>query len=512
LAPATVRYVRATGGCSTPTDTTTITISATSHDIPECVGNNSNAVYTAHYYPVDRLGNVGLRVASSASFGIDRTAPQIRFTTDTAIMAPDQSINSTKTNAFRIEALDERSGLTSAAGVSFTRTLRRSSSLANSGWAAASDNFCNGLAAATGTTGFGSLFITGPVCAYSTTGNDFTGALTADGYSIAPAVTMASLGTTGSGYYTYRARVSDEAGNTAEITRRVVLADAVAPSASATVTIAPISSTYAGPFAGSFVDDVETRGTGLVVNYGGSLALAYPMQATSAVAFDNVITRDSLFTGTTPFTSGVLLYTDLEATSSGAPQGNTGLAQLSGFSVYAQDFGDNRRTSSPANFLGGSITNDAAVWNSNGSGTKFASATQQIATFSVVPSTETFNSPAGGLKAQAIGPSNTFNSPFTRVDFYRQIPTTTTWEFVGSVDGTAVPCQNVAQTCNVYIGEGAGQRAITYVLRQGGTGATSFNPIALNDGTYIAIGTTGTKGRGLLSDTDTFAPPAPPAP
>jgi len=501
---STVRFVRASGGCSVPTDTTTIANLATSNDIPECVSSNANSVYTAHYYPVDRLGNVGTRVAGSSAFGVDRVAPLVRYATAaTPTLAADRAINPTTTDAFRVEALDERSGLTSAPSTSFTRTLRRSTSLALSGWATASDNFCNGAAAGTGSTGFGALFISAPVCAFAAT-SAYSG-VTADGYSIAPSVTVAGL--PGDGYYTYRARVSDEAGNTALVDRRAVLVDASAPVVTATTVIAPITSTFAGPFTGTFQDNVESRGTGLRIDY-GALQLAYPMQATSAVAFDDVITRDSLFSGTTPFMSGVRLYTDLEATpAAGVYQDNTGLAQLVGTGVYAQNFGGIGATSTTAAFLTGSITFDSGLWSTKAAGA------QAINTFAVVPDVASFNSPAGGLKAQVVGPANTFNSPFSRVDFYRQIGATTQWEYVGSVDATATPCISVAQTCNVYIGENASttQRVITYVLRQGGTSATSTDAIALNDGTYIAIGTTGTAGRGLLSATSAIAPPPSPS-
>jgi uncharacterized protein YjdB len=501
---STVRFVRASGGCSVPTDTTTIANLATSNDIPECVSSNANAVYTAHYYPVDRLGNVGTRVAGSSAFGVDRVAPLVRYATAaTPTLAADRAINPTTTDAFRVEALDERSGLTSAPSTSFTRTLRAATS--TTGWATASNNFCNGsTAASSGTSAFGTAFISAPVCAFAAA-SPYSG-VTADGYSIGPSVTVAGL--PGDGYYTYSARVTDEAGNAAlDLARRAILVDASAPAVTATTVIAPITSTFTGPFTGTFIDNVETRGTGLRVDY-GALQLAYPMQATSAVAFDDVITRDSLFSGTTPFMSGVRLYTDLEATpAAGVYQGNTGLAQLVGTGVYAQNLGGIGATSTTAAFLTGSITFDNVVW-----GTK-ATGAQAINTFAVVPDVASFNSPAGGLKAQVVGPANTFNSPFSRVDFYRQIGATTQWEYVGSVDATATPCISVGQTCNVYIGENASttQRVITYVLRQGGTSATSTDAIALNSGTYIAIGTTGTSGRGLLSATSAIAPPPPPA-
>jgi len=414
----------------------------------------------------------------------------VRYSAD---IATDRSINPAEANAFQVEALDERSGLTSAASASFTRTLRASTSTLY--WATATSNFCNSSVATSSTsstTNFGTLFISAPNCAYAAT-SAYAGTTT-DGYSIAPAIAYAGL--PGDGYYTYRARVADEAGNTAVVARQAILRNTTTPTVTAAVMIAPITSTYTGPFTGTFQDQVETQGTGLHMQY-GALELAYPMSLTSAVAFDDVITRDSVFSGATPFTSGVRLYTDLEQTVADAPGG--AVLQLSASGLYAQNLGG-VGASSFAAFLTGSITFDAATWT-----TKAAT----LSRFYVTSDAASYNSPVGGLKAQAVGPANTFNSPFSRVDFYHQIDTNE-WEYVGSVDATATPCISVSQTCGVYIGENTSttERVITYVLRTPGTGARSTDAISLNDGNYVAIATTTTKGRGLITASSALTPPA----
>ncbi|MDQ8161812.1 MAG: hypothetical protein P3C10_04415, partial [Gemmatimonadota bacterium] len=205
----------------------------------------------------------------------------------------------------------------------------------------------------------------------------------------------------------------------------------------------------------------------------------------------------SVFSGTTPFTSGVRLYTDLEQTAADAPGG--AVLQLSASGLYAENLGNNGASNFAA-FLTGSITFDAATWTTKA---------PTLSRFYVTSDAASYNSPVGGLKAQAVGPANTFNSPFSRVDFYHQIASNE-WEYVGSVDATATPCISVSQTCGVYIGENTSttERVITYVLRTPGTGARNTNAIALNDGNYVAIATTTTKGRGLLTAPSALTPPA----
>lgn len=492
-------------GCPVASDTTTSAMpTLTGSDIPECAASNANTVYAARYYPIDRVGNIGTTVTSS-SFGVDKTAPIVRYS---STGAADQAINPTTTVGFQVEALDERSGLTSVPSHYLARTLRAGTS--TTGWATGAASSC--VVGSIPSAGFGSSFITAPGCSYTTFLYD--GTTTADGYSRATAVNTATLTGTGEGYYVYRARVVDEAGNTAEVVRRAVMINASSMTAvgprtalavgtiRADTLIAPITSEFTGPFTGQYIDQVESKGTGLRLQY-GALTLAFPMTATSATTFDNVITRDSLVSATTPFTSGVRVYTSLEQTTVSNTTGGTD-NPLTASGIYAQNFGGNG-TSAFAGFLTGSITFDVTAWSAK---------SLPPTTFSVVSDVASYNSPVGGLKAQAVGPANTFNSPFTRVDFYRQIGVTAQWEYVGSVDGTLTPCISVSQTCPVYIGENTSttERVITYVLRTGGTSATSTDAIALNSGVYVAVGTRGTAGRGLLTQaSSTFAPPPPSA-
>jgi len=79
---------------------------------------------------------------------------------------------------------------------------------------------------------------------------------------------------------------------------------------------------------------------------------------------------------------------------------------------------------------------------------------------------------------------------------------TSTWEYAGSVDGTATPCTNPSQSCGVYVAENNSQRAYTYVLRSVGSGAESFSSLSvggLGSGEWVAVGVHSTGGRVLLT-------------
>ena len=485
----------------------------TGADINECVGDNRNNVYEIRYIPVDRLGNIGT-TSNLIRFGVDKTAPLIRFASATGIAA-DQAINPTAAIAFQAEALDERAGLQGTASHFLARTRRAGTSTLGLATGAISSCVVGTAASA----GFGSLFITAPGCSYAT-GVAYS-STAADGYSIITPVATSTLTGTGPGYYVYRASVRDDAGNLAQTDRRAVAVTTtftpVAARSSLAVgtiradtIIAAITSAFTGPFTGQFIDNVETAATGLRMSYGVSNAVVfgYPLQNTSTTVFDNVITRDSIASASTPFTAGVRLYTSVEQTDGSNAVGGTNHA-LAASGIFARNIGGDT-ASAYAGFLTGSITFDNTSWTSKNAVT----GANPVNTWQIIASDASFNSPAGGLKAQVVTPQNSANSPFARVDFYRQVGTSSTWEYVGSVDGTTVPCTSVSQTCSVYIGENvqAATRAYTYVLRTGGTGAVSTDAIALNSGVYAAVGVQSTAGRGLLTQpSSTFAPPPPPA-
>ena len=501
----TTRVLQYTG-CPVASDSTTATWTtvATGADIPECATSQSNTVYLLRYRATDRLGNQVTtgNIVYSGRFGVDKTAPRARYASTTRAANSILATASGDSTLFQVEALDDRSGLRAPAnsGEHFLVRANRMTTTNRAGACVVGSYPTVGGVTATNA---GGSFITAPNCLLAAMSGSFEGT-SVDGFSIYPAVTASTVAQ--NGYYTYRARVRDEAGNTTTLDLRSVLYSPAAPySVAADDIIAPITATFTGPFTGVFKDSVETEAFGLRLRYrnGGSntLTFAYPLVASTAVAFDNTITRDSVSSLTTPFTSGVRLYTNLEYTNNDGTIAGTPVTgqvdSLAAHGLFARNFAG-RSATNFSSFLAGITTFD---------GTKWSSKDTTLLSFSMdVSSNEGFNAPGTGVRARVFGSLNLANSPFARVDFYREV-SANVYEYAGSVDGTTTPCSNPGSTCNVYIGENGSQRAYTYVLRSAGRSATSFDNISvgLGSGKWIAVGVRSTNGRGLVANPSTFA-------
>jgi hypothetical protein len=484
-------YQYETAGCPVPSTIvwTAMGSDKTGNAIAECASDFSNAAYRVRMRSTDRLGNLSA-YATTQSFGVDKTAPLIRYssTSDTT-----GTIRSTAgTTYMTAQVLDERAGFEATAAQHFIARIRRSVAVG----ATRADTNC-----VVGTTGtFGSTPISAPGCSFAAAGA--LGTAGTDGYRDVPAFNNAAIAASGQGYYTYNARVVDRAGNSATLGRRTILIDATAPTGTSAIPLmaaGTITGAYATPFDGIYTDEVETRTTSFGLRFGGD-TLFFPASLTNHVSFDDVISRDSTVSQTTPFTSGTRFYTDLEATGAGdAPGGST--TAVSGVGLSATNFAG--LTGVAFTDFTGQVTADAVTWTA-----KVAS----LSAFLMTNSDAANNSPAGGLKARAVGTSALTNSPFARVDFYRRAASNR-WEYIGSVDGTtSTACTSSSQTCALYAADNGATRAWTYVLRTNGVNSTTGGAIALNNGTYRAVGVTGTAGRGLMTaNSAAFAPP-PPAP
>jgi hypothetical protein len=479
----------------------------TGADVAECATSAANTVYEARYIAIDRLGNTvtSSNYKYSVRFGVDKTAPSVRYGAASHANGAIMATASGDSTLFQIEALDERSGLNSAVASAADHYLVRANRMTTTNRAGAclvgSYPTVGGVTA----TNAGGSFITAPNCLMAAMSGSY-GTVTADGYSPLPPIAVSTVGN--DGYYTYRARVRDEAGNVVTTDLRSVLLQKSAPySVTADNLIASITAGYAGAFTGIFKDSVETAAYGLRLRFqntgANTVVLGYPMVATTAVTFNNSITRDSVTSLSTPFTSGVRLYTNIEYTNvDGTVNATPTVDSIGAHGVYAQNFAG-LATSGFSSFLAGITTFD---------GTKWATKNANLLAFSMDTSTVAgYNSPVGGLKARAFGNLDLTNSPFARVDFYHQT-TSGTWEYAGSVDGTATPCITPSQSCGVYVAENATQRAFTYVLRTVGTGAESFGSLSaggLGSGSWVAVGVHSTGGRVLLSGaTFDVIPPA----
>jgi hypothetical protein len=474
----------------------------TGADLAECESSAANNVYEARYIAIDRLGNQTDDeddYSYSQRFGVDKTAPSVRYASSTRDNSSILATTIGDSTLFQVEAIDERSGLNADVAGAADHFLVRANSI--------SSDFRSGKCMVgtypRGKRNAGGSFITAPNCLMEPMSGNYEGSTT-EGYSLLPRLRVSSEGATyNDGYYTYRARVRDEAGNEVMTALRSVLLQTSAPyKVTPDDLVTPLGASYLGAFTGVFRDTVETAAYGLRLQYrgnGGENVFGFPMVATTAVTFNNTITRDSVSSLTTPFTSGVRLYTNIEHTDflGDVLSSPTQVDSLFGHGLFATNFGGNSTTNF-STLLTGITTFD---------GTKWATKDSTLRSFVFdTSSTSGFNSPAGGLKARAAGTLGMTKSPFARVDFYHLVDGSQA-EYAGSVDGTTTACISSSQTCGVYVSSNADKRSYTYVLRTVGTGSESSARLpvgGIDSGTWYAVGVHKTGGRVLLSTGGTF--------
>lgn len=484
--------------------------------MPECPTNFTQNVYTVTGRGTDLLDNAS--TATSGVFGIDNTAPAIRYTvaagtggtpgqgpgsfadtttfTNTgssffgAVAGAFVAVPAGTDTIFGIDVLDERSGLTSTAATHYLARATQTVFGANG-------------TCVVGTSNPGaSTFITAPAC---TPAAATLGTAMADGYRPITRVLGSNIAT--EGYYTYQARVVDRAGNPNSSTIRRVLHDASAPLI--TGLGLPGTITAAGPntFTPNFSENVEAHFTNLWLSYSGltqgtganaALDANFVFPATLFNArFDNSIGLNGNVTVTTPFTSGVNMYTNIEQTAANGA--------ITAAVVSTPDSASARVTNvagltsgffGPVQILGANVATDATAW---------ATFNSNIQSFALGTDASAWNAPANGLKAVVTANTNQINSPFTRVDFYELV--TGAWVYLGSVDGTAAPSVSPAGAGPVYIADNGTNRVWTYRLTTvvngadrligGNTAVTG----ALNGARrFIAVATNGTKGRALSTN------------
>ena len=480
-------------------DTGTYATVTTGADIPESTTDLSNNAYKLRMVMADKLGNTATS-SSPANFGVDKTAPVIRLTasTDTngTIYAAVPAAATAADTAYAAEALDERSGF-DATAASFTAAKTARATNAGRCW-------ISGAWGATATTTgavVGASPVTAPTCSFQSTGATLDAALAADGYRPIniPFRAVSTGELANDGYYAVAARVTDKAGNSATAATRYVLNSKTATTATTdALTLVGITATYANPFTGTATDLVEVAGAGLRLAYNaGADVFGFPATATTAISFDNVVASAVAATSSaTPFTSGVRIYTTIEKTGAADVVNSATTVTMSGIGQYAFNFAGKGSASTAQ--VPGTVTADAVTWN-----TKAAALTA----FQVTDGPAAFNSPAGGLKVRATGTAGLLNSPFTRIDYYKVVAGVN--EYLGSVDASAAPCTSAALTCGVYVADNGTNRVFTYVLRTFGNPSTGFAASAAPVATdvIVAIGTTGTSGRGLMSAPFTIVTP-----
>ncbi len=433
----------------------------TGADIPECatnfiggaVGLGGTAPYTVNATESDRLGNVRIS-AATATFGVDKTAPAIRFGLAQVAPAVVASIFADTTtftakpvtgvNVWRAEYLDDRAG--------FSATAQKHSI------AVGSHIFPTG-ACSVGSGVVGAAFVTAPTCTMATA---TAGALRLDGWQMGQQVDVPLP----EQYAAYTTNVTDAAGNTSVNLFAKTLVNALAPFATGLGIPAQLTSTNFG-FGATGADSAEVSAL--------ALQLLYPSLAATAAGspdsvrynwsvigtrFDNVIT--SPFAQTIMPTTGAPYAHSIELVDGSK---TFGIDPSNIFAVGTQvkptkvqtwtfNFGGYNMASTEISIPALNIESNATI---NAFNT--ANPTVAVQFWRVIPTAATTNQFGStvAFRAQATAPTNSPNPPFTRVDFYRVVGTY--YSYLGSVSASSI---EASTACAATVAEVCGTDQGTY--------------------------------------------------
>ncbi|AMW04303.1 beta strand repeat-containing protein [Gemmatimonas phototrophica] len=478
-------------GCGTSTYTTFTT--NTGADIAECTtdftgglvsGVNTRGPYTARATGQDLLSNESS--ATTDNFGVDKTNPALRYTASsdslTIYNGTVPTVGTAADTMFSSEALDERAGFASTAAV---HMLSRANQALNAG------------SCVVGTGTIGSAFVTAPGCTMAAAA--FTGTVLVDGYKPIAPVTYSFLAGA-EGYWTYRVRVTDRAGNMTTREYRYALINTSTPTMTGMGIPSTITAAGTNTFTPNFTEIVESRLNSFRVVYGAGDTLTFPATATYSL-WDDVIGSNGNTTMGKPFTSGVTFYTNIQTTTSTNTIGDTASTRPDSALAAVTNVGGIGSAFFGVALLNANIQNDATAWTTSTTGKG-----SLVDSFFVAASAAAWNSPAGGVKARVFANTNIINSPFTRIDFYYRAAPATPFQYAGTVDATVTPALSPVAGAPVYIADNGTQRVWTYVLRSVANTNTSLtalvggytNPLGtIATGCWRAIATSSSNGRVL---------------
>ena len=428
--------------------------SGTGADIPECATNsiggapaiaNGTGPYRVTGTESDRLNNLGTS-AATATFGVDKTVPSIRWGLVDAVVPYIPAVSADTTfraakptvEVWRAEYLDAgvaASGFYNAgqplAGVAAQRhSLARASHVNNAG-------IC-----VVGTGGPGAAFVTAPACGLvSITAG---GSLRTDGWQGGQNVGVP----TPEGYHGYTTDVTDAAGNTTSTLFRKALVNTVSPFASLLGAVSGTITASNMAFTPTFADSAEIAGYSLQMEYpafanltggGETDSLRYPRTAVGAI-FNDAIT--SPFSANISPATGAPYVRHAEAVTAAAFPGNNVQAapaatKPTSVAAWSWNWGGTM-TGGPAPgrtalvALPALLVQDGVTFNTFNTGNVTNSVTH-FRVISTVSTTNQFGSTTP-LRAQAASPTNTPNAPFARVDFYRW-DGAAAWNYLGSATG-----------------------------------------------------------------------------
>jgi uncharacterized protein YjdB len=470
-----------------------------SNAIPECGTNFQSNVYIVNATMADALGNSTTSTDALSSgfgvFGIDNTAPQLRYTASSdslTVYTAAPAVGVTADTMFSSEALDDRSGLNVSNAAA--HLLARSNQASATGTC---------LVGSTPTAGIGASFNTAPACVPATVG--FTGTVLPDGFRPINGVLFSGLAGA-QGYYTYRVQVTDRAGNVSQREFRQALINTTAPAITGLGLPATVTAATQVAFTPNFTETVEAWYTNFRISYAGlrdttaagttEASLLFPATAVESASvavvtgnfgrWNNVTYPNGNVTVGTPFTSGTTFYTNLEFTNANGTLSNAPTTvRPDSINARVANVGGLLSSIYGVALLSGNVNDDATRWNvKNGNLISFILGTDAAA----------WNAPANGIKALVTASSNQINSPFGRVDFYEWIGGPTgNWRFLGSVNGQTTPSTSAAGAGPVYISDNGATRTWTYRLT-----ATACDSVSLT-GTSCNAAVTTAAGRRIIA-------------
>jgi uncharacterized protein YjdB len=433
--------------------------SALGADIPECTidpsGGPNIGPYTVTARESDRLGNTAS--TTTAKFGLDKTAPATAFGSGTVTNGAVFSA-AAPAPAFSLSASD---GLAGLASQPVQQTLARAS-------AAVPNGTC---VIGTGTPG--GSFITSPSCT--------------DASSASLAVSLP----TAAGYYTYRWRALDRAGNLSGVLVRTIAVDLAPPVISAIALPGSITGAAIPTFTASFSDDVEGIESTLGLLYPAgpeNVAVRYPFVAFGK-RFDDAITASGNVAQPIPYAAPFVRRLEMvDPASNGVRNTSSGVYKPTQAASIIWDV-----TGTSIGSLKSVPIPDATVE----AGVPFTTfnttnLTRAVATWRIIAS---LGAAPAGLKAQVATPLTAASSPFARVDFYRERTGLSAYCYYGSVTAST-KTTNVTNVLWTYVAAAPANNECAPTIAQ---------PAPASGDTFIAVGVT-TVGDGLATRPTKAAP------
>lgn len=420
----------------------------------------SNTTYCGIFTVQDALGNEAALPAAATACSAPAAAASTALAANHMLFGVDIANPTIAYTAASIAANARLNGAT--VGGEYIVTVNDTGLVGNSGMLPTSPVLMLLSRRAAGTTPNSA----GTTTTFNATGTVAAAALTATGVAAAaPLYSTAFTGVTGAAnhaYWTHSARAFDAAGNSSDVTPRIMVYDATAPvpgAPSAAVTL-----TASGYTANAFIsEDLDIQDFSFGVNYGAigpwTSATAQLQQPVVAVNGFNAATFANTNFGVS---ATVPLPLALQANVA------AGLTNMAALNTTSRSQSNLAATS--GNFVPGVVTPGTAIPLTNF--TTFPAITLPAAVTGTVTGNTTAATAANPanvlLTATITGTTAVFNNPFQRMDFYMKDATGTRYFNVGSATAATLNDNGATRTFTFTVTING---ATVYALL-GGAGAT----------------------------------------